>query len=273
MSKKWLKQFATLISTSYNSLVNLMLAVTTEMEKVLLLIPSREQFKKWTMPTRVSFIAAVFGIPIALIQSSLWIKDIYQWLQPAPLKLSAQDLLVIDKNPTKLDIVAVEKEKYSPTDEMVTISIKNSSNVTAKNVRVDFYNYHSKRFTNDDKYSNGINGSGVDISAGETRKYKIASLNTYKNFFNPEAPGAQLLNVSKKNQSATTPELQAIVCGKTNGEIAPCDFSYSTRSTVVDIKYGSIFGQRYHVLTQFYNEFLNGDVKFLPSLEAPLSED
>lgn len=107
------------------------------------------------MPTRVSFIAAVFGIPIALIQSSLWIKDIYQWLQPAPLKLSAQDLLVIDKNPTKLDIISVEKEKYSPTDEMVTISIKNSSNVTAKNVRVVFYNYNSKRFTNDDGYSNG----------------------------------------------------------------------------------------------------------------------
>lgn len=228
------------------------------------LIPKREQFKKWTMPTKVSYIAGVVGIIYAIIQGSLWINDVYQWTQPAPSKLSAQDQLIIDMNPTELEIIGVGKEKNSPAGEMVTFSIKNKSSVTAKNVRVYFYNYKGKKLLSDDKYSNGLNNTGIDIRAGETHKFKIALLDTYENFFNPDNPGAQLLKVSTKTQSETTSDLQAIVCGKINGEIPPCVFSYSTRSTVVDIRYGSIFGQRYHVLTQFYNDFLKGKVEFLP---------
>lgn len=225
------------------------------------------------MLSRIGYVGAVLGIFVGSVQTTLWVIDVYQWLEPPPSKLSAQDLLTIDQNPTELEIVGVEKEKYSANDELVTFTIKNTSNVTAKNVRVDFYNYYSIKSPYTGEFSSDDNGTGVDIRAGETRKYKVALLSDYEKFFNPDDPGAPLLRVSTEIQSEKPLELQAIVCGVINGEIPPCTFSYSGSSTFVDIRYGSIFGQKYHVLTQFYNNFLKGEVKVLPKLAMSSSKD
>jgi hypothetical protein len=236
---------------------------------VKLLIPTKEQFKKWTMLSRMGYIAAVVGIPVGLVQLVLWAIGLVQWLGPSPTTLSAQDLLIIDKNPTKLEITGVEKEKYGTKYEIVTFSIKNTSTVTAKNVRVAFYNYEFRKFTHNDRFSNGYNDSGVDIGAGETRKYKIASINNYEHFFNPDYPGAPLIRVSTTLQSNKLTDIREIACGKINGEVPLCSFSYSTSSTIVDVRYGSIFGQKYHVLTQLYNDFLDGEVTFQSDLMLP----
>lgn len=225
------------------------------------------------MLNRICYVGAVLGIFVGSVQLTIWIIGVYQWLEPAPSKLSAQDLLTIDQNPTELEIVGVKKEKYNSNDELVTFTIKNTSTVTAKNVRVEFYNYNSNKSPYSDEFANGYNGTGIDIRAGETRKYKVALLSDYENFFNPDDPGSPLLRVSTEIQSKKPFELEAIVCGVINGEIPPCTFSYSGRSTVVDIRYGSIFGQQYHVLTQFYNNFLKGEVKLLPNLTIRSSKD
>ncbi|WP_233968878.1 hypothetical protein [Pectobacterium polaris] len=225
------------------------------------------------MLNRIGYVGAVLGIFVGSVQLILWAIGVYQWLEPAPSKLSAQDLLTIDQNPTELEIVGVEKEKYNSNDELVTFTIKNTSTVTAKNVRVEFYNYNSNKYPYSDEFASGYNGTGVDIRAGETRKYKIALLSDYENFFNPDDPGAPLLRVSTEIQPKQPFELEAIACGVINGEIPPCTFSSSGRSTVVDIRYGSIFGQKYHVLTQFYNTFLKGEVKLLPNLVMRSNKD
>ena len=52
-------------------------------------------------------------------------------------------------------------------------------------------------------------------------------------------------------------ELQNTVCG----DAASCSFNLNGNSTVVNIRYGSIFGQKYGLLTQFYNTFLDGEVR------------
>lgn len=236
-------------------------------------IPSPRQFKSWTMLNRIGYVGAVIGIVVGTVQLSLWGMDIYQWLRPAPSKLSAQDLLIIDQHPTELQIMEVDKEKYKTGEEIVTFTIKNKSTVTAKNVRVDFYNYIGKKSPNIDRYSNGYNDMGVDIRAGATHKFKVALLSDYESFFNPEDPGASLLRVSTKIKSEKAFELQKLACGLINGEIPPCSFSYSIRSTIVDIRYGSVFGQKFNVLTQFYNSFLDSEVKFLPEMAMLGSED
>ncbi|NJC38071.1 hypothetical protein GGR60_002625 [Xanthomonas arboricola] len=238
-----------------------------------ILIPSAKQFKSWTMLNRIGYVGAAIGIFVGSVQLIIWTIGVYQWLEPAPSKLSAQDLLTIDQNPTKLEITRVKKEKNSSSDELVTFTIKNTSNVTAKNVRVEFYNYESSKSPYGDEFANGYNGNGVDIRAGETRKYKVALLSDYEKFFNPDDSGAPLLRVSTEIQSERPFELEALACGVINGDIPPCTFSTSGRSTVVDIRYGSIFGQKYHVLTQFYNTFLKGEVKFLPKLTMRSSKD
>lgn len=236
-------------------------------------IPSAKQFKSWTMLSRIGYVGAVIGIVVGTVQLTLWGIEVYKWIMPAPSKLSAQDLLTIDQHPTELEIIGVDKEKYNSSTEMVTFTIKNMSTVTAKNVRVNFYNYNGKKISDFDRYSNGYDGAGVDIRAGATRKFKVALLSNYGNFFNPENPEAPLLKVSTEIQSEKPFELQKLACGVINGEIPPCTFSYSIKSTIVDIRYGSIFGQKYSVLTQFYNSFLDGEVKLLPDLAMLVNGD
>ncbi|CAK1692133.1 SMODS-associating 2TM beta-strand rich effector domain-containing protein [Vibrio crassostreae] len=221
-----------------------------------LLVPTKKQFLGWTMLNRLGYIAAVVGIPVSMIQLSLWSLDAYQWLQPGPQVLTAADKLIIDQNPTKLEIDSVSIEKYDSQRDMVVFTLRNPSTVTAKNVRVDFYNHKNEK----SQYSKGLryidSGSGIDIPAGQTRSYRVAYKEEYERFFNPTDPGEELLKVSKHINAKNPFELQNIVCG----DASTCSFNSNGNSTIVNIKYGSIFEQKYGLLTQFYNTFLDGKV-------------
>ena len=153
-------------------------------------------------------------------------------------------------------------KEYDSNNKIVVFKLKNDSKVTAKNVSVDFYNYLNKKslFTKGIRYLD--NGTGIDIPAGETRAYKVAYLKDYEDFFNPDSPGSRLLRVSKDVNLHNPFELNAIACGVIDGEIPTCSYSSSGRSTIVSIKYGSIFGQKYKFITQFYNNFLDGEVSY-----------
>ncbi len=222
-----------------------------------LLIPSKKQFLSWSMLNRMGYVAAAIGIPVGVLQLFLWGIDAYRWSQPSPLILSVADKLLIDQNPTKLEIEKVSVEQYDSKRDMVVFTLKNPSTVTAKNVRVDFYNHLSQKSS----YSQGLryvdSGSGIDIPAGELRSYRVAFMEDYEIFFNPTSPGGQLLKVSKDINPKDPFELQRMVCSNAT----PCYFNSNGNSTVVRIKYGSIFGQKYGLLTQFYNTFLDGEVR------------
>ncbi|MFT4776915.1 MAG: hypothetical protein ACI9B7_001289 [Oleispira sp.] len=218
-----------------------------------LLIPTKKQFLGWN----ISYIAAAIGIPVAVIQAILWGVGAYQWSQPSPQILKAADKLIIDQNPTNLEIENIAIEKYDSKRDMVVFTLRNPSKVTAKNVRVDFYNDSSEK----SPYSEGLryvdSGSGIDIPAGQIRTYRVAFKKVYEKFFNPKGPDGKLIKVSKDINSKDPFELKNTVCG----EAASCSFNSNSNSTVVNIKYGSIFGQKYRLLTQFYNTFLDGKVR------------
>ena len=220
------------------------------------LIPTKKQFLGWTMLSRIGYIAAVIGISVGAIQLTLWGFDVYQWSKPTPKVLSNSDKLLIDQNPTKLEIKNVRIEKYDSKRDIVIFELLNSSTVTAKNVRVDFYNHRNEK----SNYSGGMryidSGDGINIPAGESRSYRVAYKKDYETFFNPNNPGEKLLKVSKEINSKNPFELQAMVCG----DATSCSFNSTGNSTIVSIRYGSIFGHKYTVLTQFYNTFLDGDV-------------
>ncbi len=222
----------------------------------------RHQSKSLGLNRKINHIAAIVGILVAIIQVTLWGIDLYKWAQPSVDKLSPSDLLVIDQNPTNIEIVQAEKLAVDKDGESIFFTLRNNSNVTAKNVRVSFYNYKGDKSPYHDRFTN--DNDGIDIPAGENKSYKVAFISDYEKFFNPENPGAKLLKVSTKINSEKPFELQAIACGVENGEISPCSFNSSGRSTIVDIKYRSIFGQTYQTLTQFYNIFLDGEISYLP---------
>lgn len=105
-------------------------------------------------------------------------------------------------------------------------------------------------------YPNGYNGYGVDISAGATRTYRIAAVSKYTDLFYPANRNAKLVYVSTKLQSALPADILTNVCATAGQSADDCDVSTEGISTVVSIRYGSIFGQKYSTLTQFYNTFL-----------------
>lgn len=221
-----------------------------------LLLPTKKQFQKWNMLNRMGYIAAFIGIPVAITQLVLWISSTYQWLESAPKILTVADKLLIDSNPTNLEIADVSIQKYDSKRDVIVFTLVNPSSVTAKNVRVDFYNYESEK----SPFSEGMryvdSGDGIDIPAGKMRSYKVAFKSDYENFFNPNNPSEELLGVSKNITHKNPFELNNIVCGNASS----CFFESNRNSTAVSIKYGSIFGQKYGLYTQFYNIFLDGEV-------------
>lgn len=216
------------------------------------------------MPTRVGYLAAVATIITLTIQIPVWGFGVYSWLQDAPPKLSAVDKLVIDQNPTKIVISGVSKEPVGPNKEAVFLTLANNSTVTARNVRVYLYNHLSSRVSIAEPFANGLEGSGVSIPAGESRRYRISDVDDYENLFNPENPESSLLRVSTEVQDEAPFELATLACGVDQWGVRPCEFDSTGLSTVVNLRYGSIFGQKYNVLTQFYNTFLKGEVRYLP---------
>lgn len=216
------------------------------------------------MLNRLGYIAAVIGIPAAIvgiivgvIQLTLWGVDVYKWYQPSPQHLTAADKLIIDQNPTKLEIADIAIEKHDSKRDMVILTLFNPSSVTAKNVRVDFYNNKNEKSPYNEGLHHVDGGDGINIPAGETRSYRIAYKKDYESFFNPMDPGEPLLKVSKEINPKNPFELHNIVCGMATS----CSFNSNRNSTIVNIRYGSIFGQKFKVLTQFYNTFLDGEVR------------
>lgn len=213
------------------------------------------------MPTRVGYIAAIVGIIGFSIQISIWGYGAYMWLQPAPTQLSAADLLVIDQNPTKVMVTNVSIDSAESIDgQSVFLTLTNKSSVTAKNVRLDIYNHLGAWVPLSEPFANGYKGAGDDIPAGESRRYRIASIAEYAKLFNPKDPRSKLLRVSTKIQDENSFELSAVVCGTQDGDTGSCAFNSKELSTVVRLRYGSIFGQKCELLTQFYNTFLEGKV-------------
>lgn len=219
------------------------------------------------MLNRIGYLAGVVGLIVGITQLFLWSSDVYSWLKPAPKKLSAADLLVIDQHPTELKLVKISRENIN-SDQFLSIYLKNTSTVTAKNAQLTFYNHKGLKYPYGQELTNLYDGSKTDIRAGATQKYTIASVKNYESFFGPSTPNAKLLRASTTIQSEKPFELEEIVCGRKNGGIASCSFNADGNSTILDIKYGSIFEQKYSTLTQFYNTFLNGEVKYLPDLTA-----
>lgn len=222
-----------------------------------LLIPTKKQFLKWTMLSRLGYLAAVIGIPVCSIQLTIWGWEVYQWSQPGPQILTAADKLIIDQNPTNLEILNVTIEESDSKRDMIVFTLRNPSTVTAENVRVDFYNYLGEK----SPHSEGIryidNGRGIDIPSGQTRSYRVAFKEEYEKFFNPKDPSEPLLKVSKSVNRKDPFELQNTICGNAS----TCSYNSKGNSTVVNVKYGSIFGQKYGLLTQFYNTFLDGEIQ------------
>lgn len=229
-----------------------------------MLIPTKKQFLGWTMPTRVGYLAAIATFITFAIQIPDWGYRVYSWLQDAPPKLSAADKLVIDQNPTKVTITGVSKKPVGPNKEAVFLTLTNNSKVTARNVRVYLYNHLGTRVSTAEPFTNGMEGSGVSIHAGESRQYRLSDVSDYENLFNPETPGASLLRVSTQVQDEAPFELATLACGVDQWGVRPCEFDSTGLSTIVNLRYGSIFGQKYNVLTQFYNTFLKGEVRYLP---------
>ncbi|MGT0149532.1 hypothetical protein ACT691_06955 [Vibrio metschnikovii] len=97
---------------------------------------------------------------------------------------------------------------------------------------------------------------GINIPAGESRSYRVAYKKDYETFFNPDNPGEGIKGVKEINSKIHLSYKQLCV--------VMLHLAHSIRlaiPTIVSIRYGSIFGHKYTVLTQFYNTFLDGGGK------------
>ena len=231
-----------------------------------LIIPSKKQFNRWTILKRVAYLASLVAVIGFAIKILTWSYGVYTWFQPAPANLSPADLLIIDQNPTSVEITNISIESLGTGSEAVFLTLTNNSSVTARNVQVYLYNHLGAKLAVAEPFANGYKGGGMDIAANMNRRYKIGSLQEYERSFNLKDPNARLLRVSTQPQDLQPFELQALACGYKQGRIRPCAFGLVDRSTLVDLRYGSIFGQKYAALTQFYNTFLQGKVEYLPDL-------
>lgn len=228
-----------------------------------MLVPNKVEFLGWNTLQRIGYLAGVAAVVTFFVQISIWAYGVNKWSQDPPSEISAADKLVIDQNPTKVDISDVSKEPFGSNKEAVFLTLKNRSSVTARNVRIYLYNHEGSKMPIAEPFANGPEGTGVGIPAGENRRYRIGYVDEYEKIFYPEQRHASLLRVSTKFQDEAPFELETLACGVDEWGVRPCTFRSTGISTLVNIRYGSIFGQKYNTLTQFYNTFLIGEVDFL----------
>lgn len=228
---------------------------------LLKIIPSQRQWKGWGLPGRAAYVAAVLGIPVAVVQLSIWGYDAYRYFQPAPQNVDLAKVRTqkqqVDAN-LKITDVGIGPA-YDRARKYVYIAITNVSPTAAKSVRVDFYNYLGKSVSVSPLLSSEASNDDVDIAAGATKQFRVAQLEDYAKLFAPHLFSSELLSVSTSLKAQTPSGISQSICATQLNESNLCSFNTKWLSTIVRIRYGSMFSKEHVLLTQYYNTFLENN--------------
>ena len=178
---------------------------------------------------------------------------------PTDKRNKISEALIKDKNPTELTITKVSLKTFWGIDEpYVVATIKNTSTVSANNVRVSFWKETNSPIKSNDKVYNQYHFKNLQIRAGQENIFPIAPLSEYVAKIKPGYTPKSLVNFSVSGEDRVPSTLQEKICGKNK---PACAFSTLTTGTFVVIDYETIFGDKSQQSTSFSNTFLNGKIK------------
>jgi hypothetical protein len=163
-------------------------------------------------------------------------------------KMSLSDRLLLDENPTKLNVSKVVLEQWvGDSEPYVTLVIANVSKRTAVGVRPYFS--ADKRWEFKPTRTSSLFRTGVSIDAGAATQYPVAPLAAFLKKARPPCDSCSLVGVG------TTPfppdEITAAVCQGVNDHEG-CDSSYLVVPFGINLEYRSIFDQKE---SQFFAAF------------------
>ncbi|WP_432467880.1 hypothetical protein [Agarivorans sp. Z349TD_8] len=93
-----------------------------------MLIPSKKQFLKWTMLSKIGYLSGVLGFIMASIQITLWLL---------PDKVGYSDRLIQEQNKPEVKIARVEFQNfYQEPEPYIVVILENTSHVTARNINI-----------------------------------------------------------------------------------------------------------------------------------------
>lgn len=177
---------------------------------------------------------------------------------PTDKRNKNSEALIKDQNPTELIISKISLKDYWGFDEpYVVATIKNTSSVSANNVRVSFWKETNSPIKSNDKIYKQYHSKNLQIRAGKENDFPIAPISDYVSKLKPQYKPESLINFSVLGEPKLPTKLQEELC---KGKPTNCGYSTLSTGTFVVIDYETIFGDKTKKTTSFTNTFLNGTV-------------
>lgn len=175
------------------------------------------------------------------------------------------DKLIIDSHKTKIVIDRVKLSNFDGVDEpYVVMVLKNTSEVTAKNINISFISESKEIFAKPDGVREFWRSRNLAIESQKEALIPVAPLSEYTGELFENNPKARLLEFRLPDAEERPFSLDNKVCGN-DPEIIDCNYETMQRSTVVKISYESIFDEEITQLQQWFNIFLLGEPKIMRS--------
>lgn len=214
------------------------------------MLPSHLQWKKWSLISKYTAVGLLVGIASLIITVYLLVFS-----QDSN---SYDNRLLEEQNPTKLVIQRVELvQLWGSGEPYVVIFLKNTSKLTALNVKVGYIINNEAKFKLPDGVREKWNIDNLAINPGEEGTFPIAPLSEYISTIFPENPTARLIKMASENKSFSFKEQ---ICEEAKQDYTSCNYKSTTFSSVIKISYKTIFDKRKVFLTQYSNTFLKGFV-------------
>lgn len=108
---------------------------------------NKDQFKNWTVPSKASYLGLLIGVAGTLVGIASFAFAIYFYINPAKTPPSNSDEFVRNTNPTAVELVGVEFQRWlGDPEKSLTLHYKNISELRANSFLVEA-EYRGYRFS------------------------------------------------------------------------------------------------------------------------------
>lgn len=205
---------------------------------------------------KLSLISKVIGCVSGTLAIVVAITQLYTLTFSSENDLPPSERVVQDTHKTQLIIERVEVQNLYGVDEPYVVAIiKNTSEVTALNVKVSFETGQMKISKKSDGVREMWHKENLAVGSQKEALIPVAPVSEYMKAVAPEAHYAKLLEFRMPGEKEIPFSIDKKVCGN-DFSVIRCNYETRMVPTVARITFESIFSQEITSLQQWFNIYL-----------------
>jgi hypothetical protein len=198
------------------------------------LLPTKQQWAKWSFVAKSGYIGTVSGV------AGLFLAVVF-YLVPPSTPATPADRVVMDDNPTKIELAQITVEQWlGDREPFVTVHLRNPSKRSALAVSSQFHEGSSDLKFSPTETSNIFQRPDLSIESGHTLKIPSAPVSEFLATFKAKCPGCYLLGIGKESHLPFS--LSEEICRPKLDKGLPCQTNYTAYPIGLMKNFTTIFG-------------------------------